>query len=142
MNDHEAGRLARNPGDVAGGAQGKIGLLLAAWVVVWQPMKDAQPEEWEMPPQAERLSIAPEDQPRFQRLLAELAFSAAGAVIFPASACMIPDLGSFSTPSSPPLTLWEQAFYQWFPNVLALLAIACVVWLLTIPLRMSDLWRR
>ena len=98
--------------------------------------------EWEMPPPAEQLSIAPEDRPRFQGLLTELAFSAAGAVIFPASACMIPDPGAFATSSSPALTLWEQAFYQWFPNVLGLLAIACVIWLLTIPLRMSDLWRR
>ncbi|QJE97280.1 hypothetical protein [Luteolibacter luteus] len=104
-------------------------------------MSDGEPEEWEVPPQGEQLPIAPEDQDRFRGFLTEIAFSLAGTLILGCSSFILGELKprwTWST-SSP---LWERAFYQWLPALLLLLAFACLVWLITIPLRMASQEKR
>ncbi|WP_367873189.1 hypothetical protein [Luteolibacter sp. Populi] len=113
---------------------------------------DHEPEagngnEWDLAPTAERPSIAPEDQDRFRGLLTELLFSAACAPVLAGTALCLQNLTrkpvviypGMPPPSPPPL--WETALGQWLPFLLLILAFACLIWLITIPLRMAELKR-
>ena len=98
--------------------------------------------EWDLAPPAEHLPVAPEDQDRFRGLLTELIFSAAGAPILVGTAiCIHKPRGIYSSGPVKPPPAWEIAVYQWLPLLLFFLAFVCLVWLITIPLRMAELKR-
>jgi len=106
-------------------------------------MSDEEREEWEMPPPSDQLPVSPEEHDRFRGLLTEVAFSAAGTLILGFSSFLIGDLKPrWSWSASPPPPLWERVLHQWLPPFLLLLAFCCLVWLITIPLRMAGLKKR
>ncbi|WP_035602381.1 hypothetical protein [Haloferula sp. BvORR071] len=103
-------------------------------------MNDQEPEEWDMPQRAETLPIAPEDHQRLRGFLTELVISSAGTCIFGCFSLIYnpKPLGSWPPP---PKALWERVLFEWLPPLTLLLAFACLVWLITIPLRMANLKR-
>lgn len=103
-------------------------------------MKDEEREEWETPAPSEQVPVAPEDHDRFRGFLTEIAFSLSGTLVLGFSSFILGDLKPrWTTTASIPY--WEQALYRWLPVLLLILAFACLVWLITIPLRMAALKR-
>ena len=102
-------------------------------------MEDAEREEWEIAPQADTPSIAPEDQDRFRSLLTELAFCGVGAPVLGFTGAWLHD------PITPPWArsasplLWKVIVYEWLPPFMWFLAFVCIIWAITIPLRMAGL---
>lgn len=97
--------------------------------------------EWDLPPPEETNSVSLEDQHKLRRLLVEAVITAcvAPALIIIALCINGPlsGLRKLLGPSSG--ALWEVVIYQWIPPILFLAAFGCLVWLITIPLRMAAL---
>lgn len=107
---------------------------------------DENPAEWDSVSQREETPVAPEDHDAFRGLLTELLFSAAGVPILAIAAACIRDptikLRHWSAGSATLPPQWETILNEWVPPVLFLLAFGCLVWLITIPLRMAELMKR
>jgi hypothetical protein len=101
---------------------------------------DDEVDGWGLRPSGERPFVAPEDQGRLRGLMTEAVLSAAGVPIFFVTAACLPYL-RVDYPSRVPLTPWETAVFLWLPLLLVALAFGCLIWFITIQLRMAELRR-
>jgi hypothetical protein len=97
------------------------------------PSEGEGEHEWSLPEPRQEGRIAPEDQDRFRGLLTELMFSAAGAPVFAATGAWLPHFYDLSR---------IKGLRIWLPLVFGALAFACIVWLVTVILRLSRIKRK
>ena len=107
---------------------------------------DEDPVEWDPVSEREETPVEPEAHDAFRGLLTELLFSAAGVPILAIAAACIRDptikLRHWGTGAATLPPQWETVLNEWAPPILFLLAFGCLVWLITIPLRMAELTKR
>jgi hypothetical protein len=89
-------------------------------------------DEWNPSASPQESGVAPEDQDRFRGLLTELLFSGAGAPVLLASAAWLPDIYDLSA---------MDGVRVWLPLVLGALGFGCLVWLVTVILRLTRVRR-
>ncbi|MEK7952650.1 hypothetical protein [Luteolibacter soli] len=102
-------------------------------------MEDDQ--EWNFPEPGDRQVVPPEQQDRFRRLLTEVVFSSLGAAVFGLASALIrpPVRISTSWAKVPPPPQWEIVLYEWLPLALFGIAFVCLVWLVTVLMRIGEL---
>lgn len=112
---------------ISGGDKGD-GIVLGCDV----PLKSEGDDEWNQSASKQGGEVEPEDQDRFRGLMTELLFSGAGAPVLLASAAWLPHIYDLSA---------MDGVRVWLPLVLGALGFGCLVWLVTVFLRLTRIRR-
>jgi hypothetical protein len=98
-------------------------------------------DEWNFRKPAEGLPVRPEQLDRYRRLTTELMFCVIGAPVFGMASVWIRPPLRVTSPGSTlkPAPAWEVLLYQWGPLILFALAFGCLVWLVTVLMRIAEL---